>query len=85
MFCIEASVIAIRPILTSFPIVVILVAVMLRARYMEAETFVANAPYMTIALFMLAILGFVALAYYLAWRSMRNISLAETLKSDVMM
>lgn len=85
MFCIEASVIAIRPILTSFPIVIILVAVMLRASYMEAETFVANAPYMPIVLFMLAILGFVALAYYLAWRSVRNISLAETLKSDAMM
>ena len=34
---------------------------------------------------MLAILGSVALAYYLAWRGVRKISLAEVLKDDTMM
>ena len=36
---------------------------------MEAGVFVAEALYVRILLFMLAILAFVALAYYLVWRS----------------
>lgn len=45
----------------------------------------SEAPLIPIILFMLAILGFVALAYYLAWRNVRKISLAEVLRDDTMM
>ena len=85
MFCTEALVIAGRPILISIPIVVISVGFLLQTSYMEVSVFMAEAPYIPILLFMLAILASVALAYYLAWRSVRKISLAEVLRDDTMM
>ncbi len=85
MFCIEAAVIAWRPILISLPITAAAVGVMLKASYMEVGVFAAEAPYIPILLFMLAILASVALAYYLAWRGVRKISLAEVLRDDTMM
>ena len=39
---------------------------MLKASYMEVGVFMVEAPYVPVFLFMLAILAFVALAYYLA-------------------
>ncbi len=85
MFCTEALVIAGKPILISLPLVVIAVAYLLKASYLEAEVFMAEAPWLPVSLFMLAILGCVALAYYLAWRNVRKISLTEVLRDDTMM
>ncbi len=85
MFCIEAVVIAGRPILISFPLVIAAIAYMLKMSYLEVGVFMAEAPYIPILLFMLTILGSVALAYYLAWRNVRRISLAEVLGDDTMM
>ncbi len=85
MFCIEAAVIAGRPVLISLPLVVLAVGAMLRASYMNPAEFMAEAPFVPILLFMLAILGAVALAYCLAWRNVRQISLAEVLRDDTMM
>ncbi len=85
MFCTEALVIAGRPILISLPIVIAAVGFMLQTSYMEGSLFLKEAPYVPILLFMLAILASVALAYYLAWRNVRKISLAEVLRDDTMM
>ena len=85
MFCAEAAVVAVRPILISLPIVVAAVGFMLKASYMETGVFMAKAPYIPILLFMLAILASVALAYYLAWRDVQKIRLAEVLKDDTML
>lgn len=85
MFFIEALVIAGRPILASLPLVTIAVGLMLRASYLEVGVFMAEAPLVPVIFFMLAILGAVALAYYLAWRNIRKISLAEVLRDDTMM
>ncbi len=84
MFCTEALVIAGRPILISLPIVAVAIGFMLKASYMEVGVFLAEAPYIPILLFMLAILASVALAYYLAWRGVRKISLAEVLRDDTL-
>lgn len=85
MFCIEAVAIAVRPILMATPLAVVAVGYMLKLSYLEAGEFLAEAPIVPIVIFMLAIAGSVALAYYAAWRNVRNISLAETLKDDTMM
>lgn len=85
MFCIEALVIAGRPVLISLPLVIIAVGYMLKVSYMDVGEFMAEAPLIPILLFMLAILGSVTLAYYLAWRNVRKISLAEVLRDDTMM
>lgn len=85
MFCVEALAIAGRPILITLPLAVITVGGMLKASYVEAETFFAEAPIIPIMIFMLAIWGTVAFAYYLGWRNIRKISLAEVLRDDTMM
>lgn len=85
MFCTEALVIAGEPILISLPLVLIAVGYLLRTSYVEVGVFISEAPLIPIIIFMLAILGFVALAYYLAWRNVRKISLAEVLRDDTMM
>ena len=85
MFCIEALVIAGRPIVFTIPLAVIVVGYLLQTSYLEAEVFLSEAPLIPIAAFMLAILGTVALAYYLGYRNVRKISLAEALRDDTMM
>ena len=84
MFCLEAVLIAGRPILLSIPPVVCVVGLLLRASYMEVGAFMDEAPLLPIGGFLLAILGFVALAYRLAWRQADKISLAEVVKWDAM-
>lgn len=85
MFCTEALVVAGSPVLISLPLAIIAAAYLLKASYLEVGVFMAEAPWLPISLFMLAILGSVALAYYLAWRNIRKISLAEVLRDDTMM
>ena len=85
MFCTEALVIAVRPVLISLPPVIIAVAYLLKRSYLEVEVFMAEAPLVPVLLFLLAISGSVALAYYLAWRNIRKISLTEVLRDDTMM
>lgn len=85
MFCIEALVIAGRPVLITLPLAVIIVWYLLQSSYLEAEIFLAEAPLIPITVFMLAILGTVTLAYYLGWRNVRSINLTEVLRDDTMM
>ena len=85
MFCVEALTIAGRPILITLPFAVITVGYMLKLSYVEVGTFLAEAPLIPIMIFMLAIWGSVAFAYYLGWRNIHKIDLAEVLWDDTMM
>ena len=85
MFCVEALTIAGRPILITLPLAVVTVGYMLKLSYVEVGTFLAEAPLIPIMIFMLAIWGSVAFAYYLGWRNIRKIDLAEVLRDDTMM
>ncbi len=85
MFCIEALVLAGRPILITLPLAVAVVGYMLKLSYVGVKEFLAEMPLISIIVFILAILGFVALAYFFAWRNMRKISLTEVLRDDTMM
>ena len=85
MFCVEALTIAGRPILITLPLAAITVGYMLKISYVEVGTFLAEAPLIPIMIFMLAIWGSVAFAYYLGWRNIRKIDLAEVLRDDTMM
>lgn len=84
MFCIEALAIAGRPILLTLPPAVIAVWYLLKSSYLEAGSFFAEAPLLPIGVFMLTVMGAVALAYYLGWRNVRGINLAEVLRDDTM-
>jgi putative ABC transport system permease protein len=85
MFCVEALVIAGRPLVLTLPPGMIAVWYMLKMSYLGTEEFLSEAPVLPIAVFILAISGFVALAYYLGWRVMGRVDLAEVLKDDTMM
>lgn len=69
----------------TIPLTIVFVGFMLHASYLEVGTFLAEAPFVPIAVFLLGIWGTVALAYYLGWRSIRKINLAEILRDDTMM
>lgn len=84
MFCIEAMVIAGRPVLITLPLAAAAVWYMLKMSYLEVEEFIAEAPLIPIAVFVLSILCAVALAYYSAWRNVCRISLAHILKDDTL-
>ena len=85
MFCVEALTIAGRPILITLPLAVVTVGYMLKISYVEVGTFLAEAPIIPIMIFMLAIWGTVAFAYYLSWRNISKINLADVLRDDTMM
>lgn len=84
MFCIEALIIAGRPILFTIPLSVVIVWYALQMSYLEVGIFLAEAPFVPIAVFLLVIWGTVAFAYYLGWRNVRKINLAEVLRDDTM-
>lgn len=85
MFRIEALVLAGRPVLITLPLAVGAVGLMLKMSYIGAGEFFARAPLVPIGGFLLAIVGFVFLAYYLGWRGVRKISLAQVLRDDTML
>ena len=85
MFCIEAFYIAGRPILIALPLAALAVGYMLRRSYIGVGEFLKESPLIPVVVFMLAICGAVALAYYFAWRNVRKISLAGVLRDDTMM
>ena len=64
MFRIEALVIAGRPVLITLPITVLFVWFMITASYLNPIEFLSVAPIVPIVIFIAAIFGFVALAYY---------------------
>lgn len=84
MFCIEAFVLACRPMLWAAIVTFLAIGAMLKASYMGAAEFLAEAPFFPIGIFMLAVGGTVAFAYYLSWRKMRKMNLAEVLRDDTM-
>lgn len=84
MFCIEALVIAGRPILITLPVTGLSAGFMITASYLNPMEFLASAPIVPNLLFLAAISGFVALAYYLGGRQILKCNLAEALQSDDM-
>lgn len=85
MFWIEALVIGVRPVLITLPVSAAAVWYMLKLGYLEGSVFWSHAPFGPVLAFLAAVWGAVALAYYLGWRKVRDISLAEVLRDDTMM
>lgn len=85
MFCIEALVVAGRPVLITLPLAILAVWYLLKTSYIETEVFLAEASFVPIGLFISGIWIAVALAYYLGWRNMRKNELSEGLIDDTMM
>jgi putative ABC transport system permease protein len=82
ILAIEALVIAGRPLLITLPLTVLFVIFAVNASYLDPREFLDQLPILPLGLFMLAILGSVALAYYLGWRQLNRTNLSEALKDD---
>ncbi|MDE7340961.1 MAG: ABC transporter permease [Lachnospiraceae bacterium] len=85
MFCIEALVIAGRPVLIALPVTAFAVAFFIRMSYLEPLLFIREIPFLPIGSFVLGIFSFVALAYYLGAKKVMGSSLADSLRDDTML
>ena len=85
IFYVEALVVAGRPVLIALPVTVTSAALFLKASYLEPMLFIREAPVLPILVFILAIFGFVALAYYLGAKKVLGSCLAEALWDDTVL
>ena len=82
MFCVEALVLAGRPVLISIPLLLACSMLFMRAAYLDPALLLPRAPVLPILAFALAIFGFVGLAYYLGGRRLMRMNLAEALRDE---
>ena len=80
IFCVEALVIAGRPMLIVLPVTVAASVLFIKASYINPMLFIREAPFLPILIFILAILGCVAFAYYLGGKKMLKVSLTDALQ-----
>ncbi len=85
MFCIEALVIAGRPVLVTLALTIVAVAFMIKASYLDPVEFIKVAPVVPILVFVLSVFAFIALAYYLGGKKILKVTLADVLRDDTMM
>ncbi len=85
IFCIEALVIAGRPMFMALVLTVAAVSIMIKASYLDPVEFIRVAPVAPIFLFILAVFGCIGLAYYLGGRKVLGSSLVDALRDDTMM
>lgn len=84
MFCIEALVIAGRPLLITLPITAASVGFMIKASFLNPMEFIVRMPVVPVLLFILLIFLFVGYAYYRGGKKILKSNLSEALKSDMM-
>ena len=82
IFCVEALVIVGYPILITLPVTVAAVSVFIKASYLEPMTVIREIPFIPILVFILAIFGFVGLAYYLGAKKILGSNLIDSLRDD---
>lgn len=84
MFCIEAFVIAGKPLLITLPLTVLFVQFAVTESYLDPMVFWSEAPILPILIFAAAIVLFVALAYYIGGKRLLQCDLNETLRNDAL-
>ena len=84
MFCIEAFVIAGKPLLITLPLTVLFVQFAVTASYLDPMEFWSEAPILPVLIFAAAIILFVALAYYIGGKRLLQCDLNETLRNDAL-
>ncbi|MEY8428399.1 ABC transporter permease [Lachnospiraceae bacterium 46-15] len=83
MFCIEAFVIAGKPLFITLPLTVLFVQFAVKASYLDPMVFWSEAPILPILIFAAVIVVFVALAYYIGGKRLLHCDLNETLRNDI--
>ncbi|MBD5543614.1 MAG: ABC transporter permease [Lachnospiraceae bacterium] len=84
MFCVEALVIAGRPVLMALVLTIAAVAFMIKTSYLDPVEFIRVAPVVPILLFILVVFGCIGLAYYIGGRKVLRSSLVGALRDDTM-
>ena len=84
IFCIEACVIAGKPLLITLPLTVLFVQFAVTASYLDPMAFWSEAPILPVLVFAAAIVLFVSLAYYIGGKRLLQCDLNETLRDDVL-
>ena len=84
MLCIEAAIVAGRPVFLGLLITVPVTAFMVSASQLEAGVFLEEAPFLPVAVYALAIILSVALAYWLGARRLLGSDLSGLLKDDTL-
>lgn len=84
IFCIEAFVIAGKPLLITLPLTILFVQFAVTASYLDPMVFWSEAPILPILIFAAAIVLFVALAYYIGGKRLLQCNLNETLRNDTL-
>lgn len=84
MFCIEAFVIAGKPLLITLPLTILFVQFAVTASYLDPMAFWSEAPVLPVLIFAAAIVLFVALAYYIGGKRLLQCDLNETLRNDAL-
>lgn len=85
IFCIEALVIAGKPVLLTLPITAACVALFIKMSYLKPMDFICEIPFVPILAFILAIFGFVGVAYYLGAKKVLESDLLDSLRDDTVM
>lgn len=84
IFCIEAFVIAGKPLLITLPLTVLFVQFAITASYLDPMVFWSEAPILPVLIFATAIVLFVALAYYIGGKRLLQCDLNEILRNDAL-
>ena len=84
MLCIEAAIVAGRPVFLGLLITVPVTAFMVSASQLETGVFLEEAPFLPVAIYALAIILSVALAYWLGARRLLGSDLSGPLKDDTL-
>lgn len=85
IFCVEALVIAGRPVLITLPITAAAVVFFIKVSYLEPMVVIGEIPFIPILAFILAIFGFVGWAYYLGAKKVLGSNLMDSLRDDTVM
>ena len=84
MFCIEAFVIAGKPLLITLPLTILFVQFAVTASHLDPMAFWSEAPLLPILIFAASIVLFVTLAYYIGGKRLLQCDLNETLRNDAL-
>ena len=84
MFCVEALVLAGRPVLVTLPVLAVISWIFMRVAYLDPALLLRCMPAAPLLAFVLADFAFVGLAYYIGGRTVLRMNLADALRDDTL-
>ncbi len=82
MFCVEALVLAGRPVLIALPVLAVISWLFMRTAYLDPALLFGHMPVLPVLALVLADFAFVGLAYYIGGRTLLRMNLADALRDE---